>query len=74
MTDYDPAKFEFFVQRWDRILGLKDYLVLDDVCYDGRIAAATTWGESRGFSFREPQVVDMAVVRQELGAVTKQAA
>jgi isocitrate lyase len=74
VTDYDPTRFEFFVQRWDRILGVKDYLVLDDVCYDGRIADVATWGESQGFSFREPVVVDADVVRAALGVAAPKAA
>ncbi|MHC1711470.1 MAG: hypothetical protein AB9872_04880 [Solidesulfovibrio sp.] len=74
VTEFDPAKFEFFVQRWDRILGVEDYLVLDDLCYDGRIADDIAWGESQGFSFREPVVVDMGVVREELGTASKRAA
>jgi len=74
VAHYDPARFEFFVQRWDRILGVTDYLVLDDVCYDGRIADVTAWGESRGFSFREPLIVTMNLVRAELGAAAKKAA
>jgi isocitrate lyase len=74
VTHYDPALFQFFVQRWDRILGVPDYLVLDDVCYDGRIANAAEWGQSRGFSFREPLVVAMDAVRAAFGTATKKAA
>ncbi len=71
---YDARRFQFFVQRWDRILGMSDYLVLDDVCYDGRIADAAVWGESRGFTFREPLVVAMDAARAAFGAATKKAA
>ncbi len=74
VTDFTADKFQFFVQRWDRVLGVKDYLVLDDVCYDGRIADEAVWGESRGFSFITPLVVNMDVVRAEFGKTTRKAA
>lgn len=74
VTACDVARFQFIVQRWDRILGEKDYLVLDDVLFDGRTADQTVWGESQGFSFREPVVVPMDVVRDELGQVRERAA
>jgi len=74
VAGFDADKFQFFVQRWDSILGVEDYLVLDEVCYDGRIADAAVWGESRGFSFIKPVVVDMDVVRTELGKAAKKAA
>jgi isocitrate lyase len=59
VTVYDPEKFSFLVQRWDRILGMRDYLVVDEVFYDGRPADRTSWGESRGYSFRDPLVIDL---------------
>lgn len=74
VADYAPARFAFFVQRFDRILGVTDYLVLDEVCYDGRIADTAVWGQSRGFSFREPLVVDMQVARAALGVAVSKAA
>ncbi|WP_300159485.1 hypothetical protein [Solidesulfovibrio sp.] len=74
VTACDAERFRFLVQRWDRILGEADYLVLEDVFYDGRPADSATWGESQGFSFREPMVVPMDVVRQELGSCAKEAA
>ena len=74
VTDYDPARFELFVQRWDSILGVTDYLVIDDVCYAGRPADAAIWGQSQGFTFREPQVVSSDVVRAQLTAVVRRAA
>lgn len=74
VTEFDPEKFAFLVQRWDRILGEADYLVLADVLYDGRPADGAAWGESQGFTFREPVVVPMEVVRDELGASQRRAA
>ena len=71
---FDPEKFHFIVQRWDHILGVEGYLVLDDVLYDGRTADASNWGESQGFTFREPLVVDMDVVRAACGVSTEKAA
>ncbi|MHC1789690.1 hypothetical protein [Solidesulfovibrio sp.] len=74
VTDYDAARFEFFVQRWDGILGVRDYLVIDDICYDGRPADSAVWGQSQGFTFIEPQVVRADVVRAQLAAAVKRAA
>lgn len=74
VADYDPARFELFVQRWDGILGVADYLVIDDVCYDGRPADAAVWGQSQGFTFREPQVVPADVVRAQLTPAVRRAA
>ncbi len=71
---YDPAKFEFFVQRWDRIFGEPNYLVVDDIRYQGRFADDTNWGQSCGYSFREPMVIDLDAVRREMGISTANAA
>lgn len=74
VTECDVERFQFIVQCWDRILGEQDYLVLDDVLFDGRTADSVVWGESQGFTFREPVVVSMEVVRDELGAPNRKAA
>ena len=74
VTAYDPAAFDFIVQRWDRILGMKDYLVLDDICYDERSADTIAWGESDGFTFIRPMIVPMDVVRSECGIIVRKAA
>ncbi|EFL49359.1 conserved hypothetical protein [Solidesulfovibrio fructosivorans JJ]] len=71
---FDPAKFHFIVQRWDHILGVADYLVLEDVLYDGRPADGAIWGQSEGFTFREPLVVGMDVVRAACGVPSEKAA
>lgn len=59
VTVFDPSKFDFFVQRWDGILGVRDYLVVEDASYDRRPADRTDWGESRGYTFRDPLVIDI---------------
>lgn len=74
VTTYDPAKFTFLVQRWDRVLGVRDYLVVDDVFYDGRPADRTNWGESRGYSFRDPLVIDMDVLAEPASEAAPSAA
>lgn len=67
IEEYDPAGFDFFVHRWDRILGEQDFLILDDVRYRGRFADEQDWGGSCGFSLVDPRVIDLEEVRRELG-------
>lgn len=74
VDNYDMSRFEFFVQRWDAILGVVDYLVIDDVCYDGRPADEATWGASEGFTFRTPLIVPAAAARAQLAAAVRRAA
>ncbi|KHK02732.1 hypothetical protein [Desulfovibrio sp. TomC] len=74
VTAYDAALFEFFVQRWDGVLGVRDYLVIDDICYDGRPADVAEWGQSQGFTFMTPQVVRADVVRAQLAPIVSRAA
>ena len=75
LTVYDPSqRFSFLVQRWDRILGVRDYLVVDDVLYDGRPADRTQWGESRGYSFRDPLVIDADTLNSPAEATAGNAA
>jgi isocitrate lyase len=74
VSQYDAARFEFFVQRWDAILGVADYLVIDDICYDGRPADEAAWGRSEGFTFRTPAIVSADVARAELAAPARRAA
>ncbi len=62
---YDPARFTFFAQRWDRLLGVADYLVVDEIQYDGRFADRVCWGEDRGWGLRRPRVIDLEAVRRE---------
>lgn len=74
VTTFDPAKFTFLVQRWDRVLGVRDYLVVDEVFYDGRPADRANWGESRGYSFRDPLVIDVDVFAEPVPAAAPSAA
>ena len=67
VSDYSPEKFDFFVHRWDRILGEEDFLILDDVRYGGDFADEQDWGGSCGFSLVDPRVIDLDEVRRELG-------
>lgn len=67
VEQFDPAKFDFFVHRWDRILGTQDFLILDDVRYAGAFADEQDWGGSCGFSLVDPKVIDLDDVRRELG-------
>ncbi|WP_319543232.1 hypothetical protein [uncultured Pseudodesulfovibrio sp.] len=66
VTDFDPAKFEFMVHQWDRIMGVDNYFILDDMLYDGRFACDHHWCEAQGFTLVEPKVIDLEQVRQEL--------
>jgi len=65
---FDPARFEFFVHRWDRILKADNFLILDEVRYDGQFADESDWGGSCGFSLVDPMVINLDEVRRELAA------
>ena len=63
---FDPAKFQFFVHRWDTIMREKDFLILDDIRYDGAFADEQDWGDSCGFTLVDPRVIDLDELRREL--------
>jgi len=67
VENFNPAKFDFFVHRWDRILGTQDFLILDDVRYGEAFADEQDWGGSCGFSLVDPRIIDLDEVRRELG-------
>ncbi len=67
-ASFDPAKFEFFVHRWDRILKSDNFLIMDDVRYDGQFADENDWGGTCGFSLVDPVVINLDEVRRELAA------
>lgn len=67
VTKFDAAKFDFFVQRWDRIIGEHDFLILDDVRYGEAFADEQDWGGSCGFNLVDPKIIDLDEVRHELG-------
>lgn len=66
VTEYDPARFDFFVQRWDRIMGLKDFLIVDEVRYGGHFASDHQWGKRGHFTLVDPTVIDLEAVRREV--------
>ncbi|WP_419787178.1 hypothetical protein [Pseudodesulfovibrio sp.] len=66
VTSFDPSKFEFMVHQWDRIMGCKNYFILDEVKYNGTFANDHHWCEAQGFTLVEPKVIDLAQVRKEL--------
>ena len=61
-------------QRWDGILGVRDYLVVEDAFYEGRPADRTEWGESRGYSFRDPLVIDIDSLSEPAATAAESAA
>jgi len=67
VQNFDPARFDFFVHRWDRVLNEEDYLIIDDVRYDGSFADEQDWGGSCGFSLVDPRIIDLDDVRREMG-------
>jgi len=66
VANYDAAKFDFFVHRWDRLLHEDNFYIVDDVRYDGHFACDHTWGERGGHSLIEPIVIDLQEVRREI--------
>jgi hypothetical protein len=68
VENYDPHKFEFFVHRWDRVMHTNDYIVVDDIRYEGRFADKHQWGPGAGFNLRDPELIDLEEVRKELQA------
>lgn len=69
VESFDPAKFSFQTQKWDSIMGERDYFILDNVLYDGRFADEHTWCDSKGFDLIEPKIIDLAEVRREAGMI-----
>ena len=65
---FDPAKFDFLVHKWDRIMGIPNYHILDDIRYDGQFADRHDWCEPQGFTLVEPKVIDLEEVRKEWAA------
>jgi len=66
VEEFDPHKFDFMVHQWDRIMGQKDYFILDEIRYDGAFADRHDWCDAAGFSLVAPRIIDLAEVRQEL--------
>jgi hypothetical protein len=74
IESFDPKKLDFLVQRWDRIMGIPNYYIVDNVTYDGVFADEHTWCDSKGFSLLEPIVIDLDAVRREWAAKESAAA
>ncbi|HWR04838.1 MAG TPA: hypothetical protein VN419_12605 [Humidesulfovibrio sp.] len=64
---FEPQKLGFVVHRWDQLLGAQDYLIIEDIIYDGRHADEEACGKSRGFNLVDPKIIDLKEVRKGLG-------
>jgi len=62
-----PEQLEFLVHRWDRILDTEDYLIIEDILYEGKYADDLVCGKSNGFNLVEPKVIDLGEVRKAMG-------
>lgn len=65
---FDPARFDFAVFNWDRIMGTEGYFVLDNVRYDRRFPDTDEWCDTKGFTLISPVVIDLDKVRSEVAA------
>lgn len=74
VRSFDPEQFEFFVQRWDRIMAQPDYYVVDNVLYGGMFADTHQWCDSSGFNLIEPRVIDLDEIRVQRGMIAAPAA
>jgi len=63
---FEPEKLEFIVHRWDQILDAQDYLIIEDMTYDGCAADEEVCGKSQGFNLVDPKVINLSEVRREL--------
>ena len=66
VKEFDPAKFDFMVHQWDRIMGEKGYFILDEVRYDNQFATNHDWCDASGFTLVPPRIIDLEEVRREL--------
>ena len=66
IKEFDPAKFDFMVHQWDRIMGERGYFILDEVRYDNAFAANHDWCDASGFTLVPPRIIDLEEVRREL--------
>ncbi len=63
---FDPSKLSFMVHQWDRIMGERDYFILDEVRYDSEFADLHNWCDPAGFTLVPPRIIDLDQVRAEL--------
>lgn len=66
LEDFDPARFDFMVHQWDRIMGERGYFILDEVRYDNLFATNHDWCDASGFTLVPPRIIDLEEVRHEL--------
>lgn len=67
VSDFTPERFEFMVHKWDRIMGVPDYYILDEIRYDGEFADRHDWCDTSGFTLVEPRLIDLDEVRALYG-------
>ncbi len=67
VRSFDQDRLEFLVQQWDRIMGVPDYYVVDNVRYMGQFADVHQWCDSSGFNLIEPKVIDLDALRAQRG-------
>jgi hypothetical protein len=65
VTEFDPEKFNFMVHKWDRIMGVRDYYILDEIRYGGAFADRHDWCEASGFTLVAPKLIDLEAVRAQ---------
>jgi hypothetical protein len=66
IEEFNPAKFDFMVHQWDRIMGERGYFILDEVRYDDEFATNHDWCDASGFTLVPPRIIDLEEVRREL--------
>ncbi len=65
VDSFAPDRFSFFVQQWDRIMGIPGYYVVDNVLFNGCFADIHNWCESRGFELIPPRIIDLDELRAQ---------
>lgn len=66
VKEFKPEKFQFQVVRWDRVLSRQNFLVVNDVLYDGAYADEDAWEDPSGFALIDPIVISLDAVRAEI--------
>lgn len=65
VQNFDIGKFEFMVHNWDRLMGVPNYNILDEIRYDGQFADRHDWCDASGFSLIEPKLIDLDQARRD---------
>ncbi|EMG38026.1 hypothetical protein PCS_01195 [Desulfocurvibacter africanus PCS] len=65
VSSFAPERFNFFVQQWDRIMGIPGYYVVDNVLFNERFADSHNWCESKGFNLIQPKIIDLDALRAQ---------